>query len=138
VKSADIGTNQVRSADVRDDSLSGGGLFFTDLNPESVGSSEVANGTLKDEDVGEGTFAFEGDIGTVPAHFCVERTVSGVNAQGDHLLLTPQYETQATFLTYSAEYLSTTEDMVIQACNPTNGNINDGTTNFKLLVFDAQ
>ena len=81
VKSPDIGTNQVRSADVRDDSLSGGGLFFTDLNPESVRSSEVANGTLKDEDVAQGAFNFVGNIGNVPAHGCVDRQVSGVNAR---------------------------------------------------------
>ena len=36
----------VRSADVRDDTLDGGGLGAVDLAPDSVGTSEVADGSL--------------------------------------------------------------------------------------------
>ena len=39
---------------------------------------------------------------------------------------------------YSAEYTNEAEFMGIQACNPTASAINDGTTNFSLLVIDAQ
>ena len=46
VFSDDIVDNQVYSADVRNDSLGGGGLAAADLRPGSVGSSEVANGSL--------------------------------------------------------------------------------------------
>jgi len=42
----DITDNEVRTADVRNDTLSGGGLAAVDLKPSSVGTSEVVNGGL--------------------------------------------------------------------------------------------
>ena len=42
----DIVDNEVRTADVRNDTLSGGGLAGGDLRPNSVGSSEVATDSL--------------------------------------------------------------------------------------------
>jgi hypothetical protein len=113
VKSVDIGNNQVQSADIKD-------------------------GSLNDEDIGQGTFHFTGDIGNVAAGDCVERVVTGVNAQDDHLLLTPSFATLNSRLIYSAEYDHIGDDMVIQACNFTGSLINDGTTDFNLLVIDEQ
>jgi hypothetical protein len=52
----DIVNNAVWSKDVRDDALTGGGLAAADLRPNSVGGSEVRNGSL-------GTV----EQGTVPA-----------------------------------------------------------------------
>jgi hypothetical protein len=139
VFSDDITDNQVFSADVRNDTLSGGGLAAADLRPSSVGTSEVANGSLNDEDVGQGTFVnFTGAIGTVAANSCTVKLVTGVNAQGDHLLLTPNADTEDHDLVYQAEYRSSAESMFIQACNPKNFPIDDGNTNFNLLVIDAQ
>jgi hypothetical protein len=47
VKTQDINdTNGVGSADVRDDTLENGGLQAADLRPDSVGSSEVIDGSL--------------------------------------------------------------------------------------------
>ncbi|MGH2965001.1 MAG: hypothetical protein ACRDMH_06435 [Solirubrobacterales bacterium] len=46
VFSDDLVDNQVFSADVRNDTLSSGGLTAPDLRANSVGSSEVANGSL--------------------------------------------------------------------------------------------
>jgi hypothetical protein len=46
VFSDDITDNQVYSADVRNDALSGGGLAAVDLRANSVGSSELTNGSL--------------------------------------------------------------------------------------------
>jgi hypothetical protein len=46
VFSDDLVDNQVFSADVRNDTLSGGGLAAPDLRTNSVGSSEVSNGSL--------------------------------------------------------------------------------------------
>jgi hypothetical protein len=138
VFSDDIVKDQVFSADVRNDTLTGGGLGGVDLKPSSVRSSEVANGSLNDEDVGQGTFVnFSGNIGSVPAHGCVERLVTGVNAQGDHLLLTPDFQTQTSRLVYSAESDGDNASMHIQVCNPADVDINDGNTNFNLLVIDA-
>jgi hypothetical protein len=155
ISSGDIQNNQVFSADVRDDTLAGGGLVSADvrndtqtspagglaapdLRPNAVGTSEVANGTLNDEDIGQGTFSFTGIIGIVQAHSCDVGTVGGVNAQGDHLLLTPNSETAAAGLVYSAENRNTDGNWVLKVCNPTASNIDDGNTNFRLLWIDAQ
>jgi len=50
IGSADIIDNEVYSADVRDDTLTGGGLGRQDLNAGSVRSSEVTNNTLATPD----------------------------------------------------------------------------------------
>jgi hypothetical protein len=50
VFSDDIVNNQVQSVDVRDDTLSSGGLGAFDLKPNSVGGSEVRNGSLTPTD----------------------------------------------------------------------------------------
>jgi hypothetical protein len=51
VQSSDIVDNQVFSADVRNDTLSGGGLVAADLRPSSVGTSEVADGSIASGDL---------------------------------------------------------------------------------------
>ncbi len=53
VFSDDITDNQVYSADVRNDSLTGGGLAAADLQPNSVGTSEVAANSLNGGDINE-------------------------------------------------------------------------------------
>jgi hypothetical protein len=53
VFSDDIVDNQVYSADVRNDTLSGGGLGAPDLRPNSVASSEAAANSLKGVDIDE-------------------------------------------------------------------------------------
>lgn len=139
VFSDDIVDNQVFSADVRNDNLSGGGLGLVDLKPGSVAASEVVNGALNDEDVGQGTFVnFTADISTVASHSCEDNFVTGVNARGDHLLLTPNWDTTQPGLTYSAEYRSSAQFMNIKVCNPTASPISGASTNFNLLVIDAQ
>jgi hypothetical protein len=139
IRTGDIVDNQVFTTDVRDDTLGFGGLQRQDLGPGSVRASEIHNGSLNDEDISEGTFVnFTTAIGRVPAHTCREQVVTGVNAQGDHLLLTPNFNTMDDRIIYSAEYQDSDEWMRIQACNPTGGEINDGTTRFNLLVIDAR
>jgi hypothetical protein len=53
--SSDIVDGEVRSADVRNDSLSGGGLAAADLRAGSVQSSEVLNDSLTGADIDEST-----------------------------------------------------------------------------------
>jgi hypothetical protein len=114
VKSVDIGTGQVQSIDVK-------------------------NGSLNDEDVGQGTVVnFAGNIGVVPAHTCVDRNVTGINAQGDHLLLTPSVADSFGQLVYSIEYRPDLEGAVIVVCNPSDLGVDDEVTHFNLLIFDAQ
>jgi hypothetical protein len=52
IDSGDIINNQVKSADVRDDTRSNGGLAAVDLQPGSVGSSEVFDQSLGINDLG--------------------------------------------------------------------------------------
>ncbi len=54
VFSDDIVDDQVRSVDVRDDSLPGGGLAPADLRTGSVGTTEVANASLRGGDLVDG------------------------------------------------------------------------------------
>ena len=138
------GSNTVFTDDIANDTqpASGGnpagGLVAADLRPNSVGSSEVANGQLNDEDVGQGAFVnFNANIGTVFSHTCSDLPVTGVNAQGDHLLLTPSQEDSEIFLEYSVRYRAAEQEVRLYACNPTHNTINDGTTHFNLLIFDA-
>jgi hypothetical protein len=53
VFSDDIVDNEVRSADVRNDTLAGGGLAAADLQASSVGTSEVALNSLNGADINE-------------------------------------------------------------------------------------
>jgi hypothetical protein len=138
VFSDDIVDNQVYSADVRNDTLSGGGLGAADLKPSSVGTSEVANGTLNDEDIGEGTFVnFAATIGVVPAQHCKYVQLTNINAPGDHLFLTASYDDTSFDLDYGIQYAPTAPPY-ISVCNPTTAAIDDATTHFNLLVIDAQ
>jgi hypothetical protein len=140
VAGADLTNNSLTTADIRDDTLSFGGLLSQDLASGSVRSSEVADGSLNDEDVGQGTFVnLEVNIGVVPAQGCVYKQVPGVNAQGDHLLLTPNENTVSGRVIYGAMLKPSQESIVIEACNLDDAfAVDDGTTNFNLLVFDAQ
>jgi hypothetical protein len=57
VFSDDVVNNQVRSADVRDDTLASGGLQAVDLRSSSVGSSEVQDDSLTGTDITNLSFA---------------------------------------------------------------------------------
>jgi hypothetical protein len=64
IRSSDIVDNQVRSADVRDDTLAGGGLGAADLAPQAVAGSEVADGSLATEDIDESTLFNDNSLAT--------------------------------------------------------------------------
>ncbi len=51
VATSEIGTDQVQSVDVRNDTLSGGGLTAADLRNGSVGNTEIADGGVRSADV---------------------------------------------------------------------------------------
>jgi uncharacterized iron-regulated membrane protein len=138
------GSNTVFTDDIANDTqpASGGnpagGLVAADLRPTSVGTSEVANGQLNDEDVSQGTFVnFLASIKPVGAHNCGYNTVTGVNAAGDHLVLTPSYDASPGIISYTAEYAAD-GTVRIKACNPTDFAYGAHTTRFNLLVIDAQ
>jgi hypothetical protein len=143
----DITDNNVYSADVRNDTLAGGGLAAFDLRPNAVGSSEVstgavgttevANGSLNDEDIGQFAVAdYQVAIGNVPGNDCTYVAFPAGSAQGDHILLTPDFSTTAFDLDYHVQYSA--GEPRIAVCNATNTAINDGNTNFNVLWIDAQ
>jgi hypothetical protein len=62
LRSADLKDDAaVQSADVRDDTLSNGGLAAADLKPDSVGTSEAADNSLTGNDIDESS------LGEVPS-----------------------------------------------------------------------
>ena len=67
---------------------------------------------------------------------CVYKDITGINAQGDHLLLTPN--NNDSFLIYGIQYRSGQEFARLQICNPFTFTAQDETTHFNLLVIDAQ
>jgi hypothetical protein len=82
VFSDDIVDNQVRSADVRNDTLTGGGLTAADLRPGSVGGSEVKDGSVTGADVKEsslGRVPQAGNAGTLDG---LDSTHFGVGVMG--------------------------------------------------------
>ena len=78
----------------------------------------------------------------MPAQTCVDRFPGGLSDHtGDHLLLTPAWPETSTLLEYTVQHTAPTGSnpggIAIHVCNPTTGAVNDGTTAFNLLVFDA-
>ena len=142
VKSVDIGNGEVNSADVKDQSLTTfdvSTFLGADVVDGTLTGADIGDGTLKDEDIAKGTFVnFVASIGTIAAQSCDGRIVTGVDAQGDHLLLTPDQNTSSLFLAYSIGYQPGGSNAILRVCNPTTAAIDDGTTNFNLLVFEAQ
>jgi hypothetical protein len=115
VKSADIGTGQVQSIDVKNAGLTGA----------DVGQAQFIN--------------FTGSIGTIGANACTYKKVLGLPVDNkDHLVLTPSVTTAELDLIYTPVFdVSETGDMFIKVCNITNAPIDGDTTNFNLLLIDA-
>ena len=121
VKSVDIGNNEIGSADVKDDSIN-------TFDVHSFLGVDVVDGSLEDR-TSAGLFG--------PGGACVDLIFTGVDAQGDHLLLTPSATNADNALQYTAMYRSLNGNCAA-LCNPTASPVDDGFTNFNLLVFDAK
>jgi hypothetical protein len=142
VFSDDIVNGQVKTADVADDTLSGGGLVAADLRANSVGSSETGSAEDEIKDGAVDAQDINGaipptvviDPPAVPAQSCVtgQNAIAGVT-NIDHLLVT----TPATF----TPNLSVTplegadSDVRIRVCNPTGGTIDPGAKTFHVIVI---
>jgi hypothetical protein len=134
ISSSDIPLGAILSSDIAANSI-----FGFQITNDTVGAADIQNFDLNDEDVGQSTHVnFLGNIGSVPARSCVERAVTGLGVQGDHLLLEANSDGSDPQLSYTAEYSTSSNDAVIKVCNPTTDVINDSFTRFNLLVFDAQ
>ena len=136
VGSLDIIDGQVQNADIQDSTLRGG-----KVKDESLAGADIMNRSLNDEDIGEAQFVnFTGQIGDVNPHDCKYGKVLGLPVNNkDHLILTAEVTTSETDLSYTPKWdASEPNDMWIQTCNPTDVVQQDGTTQFNLLVIDAQ
>jgi hypothetical protein len=163
VKSADIGNSQVQSIDVRDDSIgtaelgpgavTGGNLAANSVNGERVLNNSLTGtdvldqtitgadiGTLRAADIAEfNAVDFPATIGNVSAPSCVRLPISGIGfARTDHLLLTPSTADSNPALEYTIEYDTADGNATLRVCNYTDGDIDDATTHFNLLVIAAQ
>jgi hypothetical protein len=68
VKHPDIASNNVRSAEVINDTFAGGGLAAVDLAADSVGSSEIAADTVGSSEIAPGVVNSD-ELATVHEHF---------------------------------------------------------------------
>ena len=120
---ADVVDNTLTGADIQGESLNmtdilDGSLSGAEIANDSLSGLDIGDGSLEAKDIGEGAYTFRGAIPEVPAHQCIEAIVTGVNAQSDHLLLTPEADTTSHQLIYSASFRTVNEEMNIQVCNP--------------------
>lgn len=91
VTGADVATGSIKGADIGDSSLTN-----LDLLDDIITGSKVVDGGLKDEDVGQGSFVdFVANIPAIPAHSCRSADITGVDVDGDHILLTPPTPTRS-------------------------------------------
>jgi len=132
IRSTDIVDGEIGSADVKDNSIN-------TFDVHSFIGADVIDGTLEDQDVGQGAFVgFTAVIGTIEANSCKDLPISGINAQGDHLLATPNWDSSTGRVIYSIQWQAGNTTAQLQACNPTPTDAAEGNVFFNLLVFDAQ
>jgi hypothetical protein len=135
VKSVDIGNNEIGSGDVKDNTIN-------TFDVHSFLGVDVVDGTLEDQDVGQATLVnFVATIGQMPPDGCNTIPLDGVfgpdvEATGDHLLLTPSQVDAHFLIDYDIKYAPAGDAQII-ACNDSTATVDDGTTHFNLLVFDA-
>jgi hypothetical protein len=138
VKSVDIGDGEVSSADVKNQDILSADVKDQSLTTFDVSTflgADIVDGTLTGHDVGiYSDRFFVNSIGTVGATGC---SYGGLSLpitpkDTDHIVLTPDYGTSSTNLTYTAEVKN--GSAFIKVCNPTASPINgDGT--FNVLVI---
>jgi hypothetical protein len=132
LKAEDYGIGSVSGARIQDNNVT-----TLDLADGAIFGNDIRDGSLNDEDVGRDHFvSILNVIGSVPAHSCVDNG-TGIDAQDDHLLLTPFSGSADPRLTYAAR-TEFNGDVRIQVCNPTASNVNDGNTTFNLLLIDGE
>jgi hypothetical protein len=135
VKSVDIGNNEIGSADVKDGTIN-------TFDVHSFLGVDVVDGSLEDQDIAEGTFvnfnAVLAEGGDIHPHTCDVATITGINAQADHLLLTGNAFDSPIGLVHSIEYHPGDSNATLKSCNVTNLDLlGPVETHFNLLVIDA-
>lgn len=138
IKNLDVGTNELGIGSVWGSRIRDNAILSNHVVDNVLTGNDIKDHSLKDDDIAEGTYRhFDGNIQTVAANHCAYYPIEGINAQNDHLVLTPNFQTADHSLTYAIQYNSNTSEADLQVCNPTAANIDDGYTKFNLLVIDA-
>jgi hypothetical protein len=132
VRSTDIVDGEVKSADVKDQSL-------TTFDVSTFLGADIVDGSLDDRDIGKAaSINVTGDFGTIPAHSCRGITIgTAIGSNGDHLILTPNYDTTAFFVEFTVQS-QTGGGAQVLGCNPTDSAIVEGTASFNLLDIAAR
>ena len=162
VRSTDIVNDQVQSSDVRDDTLSGGGLLSRDIRANALTGADVTaltggdvndnsltgndvrelrgadvvDGSLGGRDIAKRTTRVTKDFGTVGAQGCHTISAGVPASNNDHVVLTPDYDSTSFFVEYTAQVQSSS-GVVISACNPTTSSRYEGNATFNVLVIDG-
>jgi hypothetical protein len=76
------------------------------------------------------------NLPTLLGHTCSVAPITGVNAQGDHLLLTPSAD--SGILLFSLKYDPNSPDPSLITCNPEGQTVPAGSVHLNLLVIDAR
>ena len=142
VRSSEVLDDSLISADIKNSSLTGGDLVDLTVRGNDIGfntitGENVLDGSLEDEDLGVAFVNFTVRVNAVPAHDCRIDPISGVGAQGDHMLLTPNATTGGGRIVYSITYSDSAENAWLTSCNIWSSPITPGDVRFNLLVIDA-
>ena len=139
IKTNAVGASEVRPNAVGSPELRLGAVKAADMKGGAVTGAKVRDHSLDADDVGIAQFNFSVGIGAVAANTCESRGVPGLplGDPQDHFVLTPEASAEPR-MTYSATYASQPGFMIIRVCNLGTGPINDGNTQFNLLVINAQ
>jgi hypothetical protein len=135
---SDVATGSIQGIDLRDNNVGG-----EDVRDNSIAGEDIRDASLNDEDVGQGTFVnFAATIGAFVPHECKALPITGIDAQGDHMLLTPSAYDADKDVDYSIRYTNgdfgNNGRAILVACNKGGFYNDDRTTHFNLLVIDAQ
>ncbi len=137
VKNGSLGTADI--AELHGSHLVPGSVTGSRIAANTISGTHIVDGSLKDEDIAQGTFVdFSAHIDGIPAGLCTTGMITGVNAWGDHLLLTPDLDTANPNgqVTYDIQETAG-ERAALTACNHGNTAIPGRTAKFSLLVIDA-
>ena len=111
------------------------GPALTTFDVSTLVGADIVDGSLTARDVGENEFNISLNVPAVAAHDCLYMSIAGIAAQGDHVLLTPDYGYTSNYLTYNVEFQEGSPNAYLKVCNASNNNVEGRPTYFNVLVF---
>jgi hypothetical protein len=145
-----IKSSAVVGSDVKDDSLTGADVNESSLGTvpsaasaqsiatNSVDGSSIKDGSLTAKDVSRVSGTVTLDIGSVNANTCNEEilnTGTGADMKDDAIVVTPK--SWSSGLTLHTENSNADGLIRLNVCNPTNGALDQGSTQYHFVAFDV-